>query len=64
MPTAISSNRPTCGNGISNQWASDYPHPDHPGDYLEELRGMVAGMTTNARRGVLGENVARAYKLA
>jgi predicted TIM-barrel fold metal-dependent hydrolase len=44
-------------------WASDYPHPDHPGDYLEELRGMVEGMTTSARRGVLGENVARAYKL-
>jgi uncharacterized protein len=44
-------------------WASDYPHPDHPGDYLEELRGMVEGMTTAARRGVLGENVARAYGL-
>jgi predicted TIM-barrel fold metal-dependent hydrolase len=44
-------------------WASDYPHPDHPGDYLEELRGMVDGMTPSARRGVLGENVARAYKL-
>jgi predicted TIM-barrel fold metal-dependent hydrolase len=44
-------------------WASDYPHPDHPGDYLTELRGMVEGMTTPARRGVLGENVARAFKL-
>ncbi|MGH7986233.1 MAG: amidohydrolase family protein [Candidatus Binataceae bacterium] len=44
-------------------WASDYPHPDHPGDYLEELRGMVEGMSAAARRGVLGENVARAYKL-
>ncbi len=44
-------------------WASDYPHPDHPGNYLEELRGMVAGMTTTARRGVPGENVARAFKL-
>jgi len=44
-------------------WASDYPHPDHPGDYLTELRGMVEGMTTTARRGVLGENVARAFKL-
>ena len=44
-------------------WASDYPHPDHPGDYLEELRGMVAGMSATARRGVLGENVARAFKL-
>ena len=44
-------------------WASDYPHPDHPGDYIEELRGMVAGMTSTARRGVLGENVARAFNL-
>jgi predicted TIM-barrel fold metal-dependent hydrolase len=44
-------------------WASDYPHPDHPGDYLTELRGMVEGMTPSARRGVLGENVARAYRL-
>jgi predicted TIM-barrel fold metal-dependent hydrolase len=44
-------------------WASDYPHPDHPGDYLTELRGMVQEMNTNARRGVLGENVARAYRL-
>ena len=44
-------------------WASDYPHPDHPGDYLTELREMVEGMTPSARRGVLGENVARAYRL-
>jgi predicted TIM-barrel fold metal-dependent hydrolase len=44
-------------------WASDYPHPDHPGDYMAELRGMVEGMTTSARRGVLGENVAQAYRL-
>jgi predicted TIM-barrel fold metal-dependent hydrolase len=44
-------------------WASDYPHPDHPGDYLTELRGMVEEMAAPARRGVLGENVARAYRL-
>ena len=44
-------------------WASDYPHPDHPGNYLEELAEMVAPMTDSARRGILGENVARAYKL-
>jgi predicted TIM-barrel fold metal-dependent hydrolase len=44
-------------------WATDYPHPDHPGNYLEELRGMIAPMKDEARRGILGENVARAYKL-
>jgi hypothetical protein len=32
-------------------------------DGLEELRGMVASMTASGRRGVLGENVARAYRL-
>jgi len=45
-------------------WASDYPHPDHPGSYLEELRGLVAPMTESGRRGILGENVSRAYRLA
>ncbi|HKV56410.1 MAG TPA: amidohydrolase family protein [Candidatus Binataceae bacterium] len=42
-------------------WASDYPHPDHPGNYLEELAGMVKPMTDSGRRGILGENVAKAY---
>ena len=45
-------------------WASDYPHPDHPGTYLEELSLMVAPMPDSARRAILGENVARAYKLS
>ena len=45
-------------------WASDYPHPDHPGAYLEELRGLVAPMTETGRLGILGQNVARAYRLA
>ena len=44
-------------------WASDYPHPDHPANYLEELQEMVAPMGETARRGILGENVARAYQL-
>jgi predicted TIM-barrel fold metal-dependent hydrolase len=44
-------------------WASDYPHPDHPGNYLEELAGLVKPMTDAGRRGILGENVARAYNL-
>jgi Amidohydrolase/Fatty acid hydroxylase len=45
-------------------WASDYPHPDHPGTYVEELHGMVAPMTESGRRAILGKNVARAYGLA
>jgi uncharacterized protein len=44
-------------------WASDYPHPDHPGNYLEELAGMVKPMTETGRRGILGENVLRAYNI-
>jgi predicted TIM-barrel fold metal-dependent hydrolase len=44
-------------------WASDYPHPDHPGNYLAELAEMVKPMTDNGRRGILGESVARAYGL-
>src|SRR5229473_2777647 len=44
-------------------WASDYPHPDHPGNYLEELHEMVEPMTESGRRGIVGENVARAYGL-
>ena len=44
-------------------WASDYPHPDHPGNYLEELAEMVKPMTETGRQGILGVNVARAYNL-
>jgi predicted TIM-barrel fold metal-dependent hydrolase len=45
-------------------WASDYPHPDHPGNYLEELQGLIAPMTEAGRRGILGANVAKAYGLS
>jgi uncharacterized protein len=44
-------------------WASDFPHPHHPGNYLEELREMVAAMPESARCTILGENVARVYRL-
>ena len=44
-------------------WASDYPHPDHPAGYLDELAEMVAPMTDTGRRAILGENLARAYSL-
>ena len=45
-------------------WASDYPHPDHPGNYLEELSLMVAPMPDSGRRAILGGNVALVYKLS
>lgn len=44
-------------------WASDFPHPDHGGKYLEALERMVAPMSAEARRGVVGENVLHCYKL-
>ena len=44
-------------------WASDFPHSDHPENYMEELEELVQKMSPQAARGILGENVARAYKL-
>ena len=45
-------------------WASDYPHPDHPRDYMDNLKRMVAPMTEVGRRKILGGNVSREYKLS
>jgi predicted TIM-barrel fold metal-dependent hydrolase len=42
-------------------WASDYPHPDHTGDYLQALEAMVGEVPEPARAGLLGGNVRRAY---
>lgn len=44
-------------------WASDFPHSDHPGNYMEELEELVEKMSPAAASGILGENVARAYNL-
>jgi uncharacterized protein len=44
-------------------WASDYPHSNHPASYIEDLKGLVAGMDDSARRAILGGNAARVYKL-
>jgi uncharacterized protein len=44
-------------------WASDFPHPDHGDDYMEELAGLVAPLSETARRQILWENVSRVYKL-
>jgi uncharacterized protein len=44
-------------------WASDYPHPDHTGDYIGALQELADKLPETARRKVLGENVRRAYGL-
>ncbi len=42
-------------------WASDFPHPDHTGDYIKELDNLTAKMPEQTRLQVLGENVRRVY---
>jgi predicted TIM-barrel fold metal-dependent hydrolase len=42
-------------------WASDFPHPDHTGGYIEELEQMAAKLSEAARPKVLGDNVMRVY---
>ena len=42
-------------------WASDFPHPDHTGDYIKELDNLTTEMPEQARLQVLGENVRRVY---
>ena len=44
-------------------WASDFPHPDHPPDYIANLSTLVSKLPESARRGLLGENCARVYGL-
>jgi predicted TIM-barrel fold metal-dependent hydrolase len=44
-------------------WASDFPHADHPVNYMEEIHELVEKMSPVGRRGILGENVARALDL-
>jgi predicted TIM-barrel fold metal-dependent hydrolase len=44
-------------------WASDFPHPDHPPDYIANLSTLVSKLSESARRGLLGENCARVYGL-
>ena len=42
-------------------WASDYPHPDHTGDYLQALEDMADAVPAPARAGLLGGNVRKAF---
>jgi uncharacterized protein len=42
-------------------WASDFPHPDHTGNYIEELEECAEKLTPSARQKLLGDNVLSAY---
>jgi predicted TIM-barrel fold metal-dependent hydrolase len=44
-------------------WATDYPHPDHPGTWARALEQFVAPLSAKTRAAVLGRNVARIYRL-
>jgi predicted TIM-barrel fold metal-dependent hydrolase len=44
-------------------WATDYPHPDHPGTWAPSLEKMVAPLSEETRAKVLGGNVSRIYGL-
>jgi predicted TIM-barrel fold metal-dependent hydrolase len=44
-------------------WATDYPHPDHPGTWVNALEQFVAPLSAETRAKVLGENVRRIYGL-
>jgi predicted TIM-barrel fold metal-dependent hydrolase len=45
-------------------WASDFPHPDHAGNYIEEVEEMAEKLDAAARSKVLGENVMKVYGCA
>ena len=42
-------------------WASDFPHADHPPDYLANLEALVELLPASARPKVLGRNVLACY---
>ncbi len=42
-------------------WATDYPHFDHPRNYMEELESLVEPLSETARNNLLGDSVAQVY---
>ena len=46
-------------------WASDFPHPDHPGNYMDHLAHLAESLhTPEARNGLLGDASVRFFGLA
>ena len=44
-------------------WATDYPHPDHPHTWVDDLTRYANSLKPKTRAMVLGENVRRIYKI-
>jgi uncharacterized protein len=44
-------------------WATDYPHPDHPHTWVDDLTSYAEVLSPEARAKVLGGNVKRIYQL-
>jgi predicted TIM-barrel fold metal-dependent hydrolase len=44
-------------------WATDYPHPDHPGTWVDALTRLVEPLSADTRAALLGGNVRRLYKI-
>jgi predicted TIM-barrel fold metal-dependent hydrolase len=45
-------------------WATDYPHPDHPHTWVDDLTRYAQQLSDEVRPKVLGENVKRIYNLS
>jgi predicted TIM-barrel fold metal-dependent hydrolase len=45
-------------------WASDFPHPDHPPDYVPETERLARELPESARAGFLGRNVLEAFRIS
>lgn len=44
-------------------WATDYPHPDHPHTWVDDLTRYAEQLPGEVRKKVLGDNVRRIYRL-
>ena len=44
-------------------WATDYPHPDHPGTWVDALTRLVQPLSESTRAAFLGDNVRRIFGL-
>ena len=44
-------------------WATDYPHPDHPHTWVDDLTRYAQALPAGTRENVLGGHVKRIYKL-